>query len=199
MTNEEAIKFLQKIYPNGGHCWLDEQRIEAISMAIKALQEEPVSEDLEEEITKCYKSRNDLMMTRKQFGEIIHRFTEWQKEQMHGEEPVSEELENAAFDYADACKYYGTEKLLCVEHFKGGAKWQEKQDQETIELAEDHAMLAGIKKMKEQMMAKAVDVEVKVDAGGYPYIPQMELYDYDNDVPLAKEGDKYKVILIKEE
>jgi hypothetical protein len=51
---------------------------------------------------------------------------------------------------------------------------------------------------KEQMMAKAVDVEVKVDAGGYPYIPQMELYDYEKDIPLAKEGDKYKVILIKE-
>ena len=52
---------------------------------------------------------------------------------------------------------------------------------------------------KEQMMAKAIDVEVKVDAGGYPYIPQMELYDYDKDIPLAKEGDKYKVVLIKEE
>jgi len=51
---------------------------------------------------------------------------------------------------------------------------------------------------REQMMAKAIDVEVKVEAGGYPYIPQMELYDYDKDVPLAKEGDRYKVILIKE-
>ena len=47
-------------------------------------KEEPVSNDLEleEEITKCYKSRINLMMTRKQFGEIIHHFTEWQKEQM---------------------------------------------------------------------------------------------------------------------
>lgn len=51
---------------------------------------------------------------------------------------------------------------------------------------------------KEQMMAEAIDVEVKVDAGGYPYIPQIELYDYDKDIPLAKEGDKYKVILINE-
>ena len=42
MTNEEAIKFLQQLYPNGWHCWLDEQRMEAISMAIKALQEEHV-------------------------------------------------------------------------------------------------------------------------------------------------------------
>ena len=48
MTNKEAIKYLQQLYPNGGHCWLDEQRIEAIDMAVKALQEEPVSEDLEE-------------------------------------------------------------------------------------------------------------------------------------------------------
>ena len=48
MTNKEAIKYLQQLYPNGGHCWLDKQRIEAIGMAVKALQEEPISEDLEE-------------------------------------------------------------------------------------------------------------------------------------------------------
>ena len=47
MTKEEAISYLQQLYPNGGHCWLDEQRMEAISMAVKALQEEPVSEDLQ--------------------------------------------------------------------------------------------------------------------------------------------------------
>lgn len=43
MNKEEAIKYLQQLYPNGGHCWLDEQRMEAIGMAIQALQEEPVS------------------------------------------------------------------------------------------------------------------------------------------------------------
>ena len=43
MNKEEAIKYLQQLYPNGGHCWLDEQRIEAIGMAVKALQEEPIS------------------------------------------------------------------------------------------------------------------------------------------------------------
>lgn len=46
MTNKEAIKFLKQLYPNGGHCWLDEQRIEAIGMAVKALQEEPVSKEI---------------------------------------------------------------------------------------------------------------------------------------------------------
>lgn len=80
MNKEEAIKFLRQLYPNGGHCWLDYQRMEAIRMAINALQEEHVSEELEE----------------------------------------------AAFDYAEACKYDGGEKLLCVEHFKAGAKWKAK-------------------------------------------------------------------------
>ena len=84
----------------------------------------------------------------------------------------------------------------CAHHF---AQWQKEQDQSIIELAEDHAMFAGMEKMREQMMAKAVDVTVHIDAGGYPYTPEIELYDYDNDIPLAKEGDKYKVVLIKED
>jgi hypothetical protein len=56
-----------------------------------------------------------------------------------------------------------------------------------------------MKLREQQMMAKAVDGVVKIDAGGYPYIPQIELYDYDKDIPLAKEGEKVKVIVIKED
>lgn len=37
---------------------------------------------------------------------------------------------------------------------KTGAQWQKEQDQSTIELAEDHAMLAGMEKMKEEMIDK---------------------------------------------
>ena len=59
--------------------------------------------------------------------------------------------------------------------------------------------LLAISDYEQQMMAKAVDVTVHIDAGGYPYIPQMELYDYDKDIPLAKEGEKVKVIVIKED
>lgn len=125
------------------------------------------------------------------------------------EEPVSEDLEEAAEGclpypcpmwYAgDDDGYEEAEKEINKrrECFKLGAKWQKQQIldcnttlQRTFEL--------GKQEMKQQLLAKAVDIEVKVDAGGYPYIPQMELYDYDKDVPLAKEGDKYKVILIKE-
>lgn len=45
----------------------------------------------------------------------------------------------------------------------------------------------------------SVEHTVRVDAGGYPYIPQIELYDYEEDIPLAKEGDKVKVVIMKGE
>ena len=92
------------------------------------------------------------------------------------EEPVSEDLEYASEKYA--CRFssskYGHDKVK--DAFIAGDKWKE-----------------------EQLMKDAVDVEVKIDAGGYPYIPQIELWDYDKDEPLAEEGDKVKVIVIKED
>ena len=130
------------------------------------------------------------------------------------QEPVSKDLEEASKEWLrpqldKSYANYGEVKMMELTHFDGyamldaiefGAKWQEEQDQSTIELAEDHAMFAGMNKMEEQMMEKAIDVEVKVDAGGYPYIDQIiELYDYDKDVPLAKAGEKVKVIVIIKE
>ena len=44
----------------------------------------------------------------------------------------------------------------------------------------------------------AIEREAKEDAGGYPYIDATELYDYENDKPLAKAGDKIKVVFIKD-
>ena len=41
------------------------------------------------------------------------------------------------------------EIIETAHHF---VEWQRKKDQETIELAEDHAMLAGMEKMREEMM-----------------------------------------------
>ena len=87
MTNKEAIKYLQQLYTNGGHCWLDEQRIEAIGMAVKALQEEPVSEDLEEA------SNNYVLNVRKGYPRVMDETdryicnafkagAQWQKQQL---------------------------------------------------------------------------------------------------------------------
>lgn len=83
------------------------------------------------------------------------------------EEPVSEELEEFAEEWDESL--YRSDAVIA------GAKWKE-----------------------EQMMKKAIEREVKVDAGGYPYIDATEFYDYENDKPLAKAGDKIKVVFMKE-
>ena len=247
MTNEEAIKYLRQLYPYGGHCWLDEQRIEAIDMAIDALKEEPVSgeklsnvqrtvknlnKDFENALAEEWKGYNDRGAAKVDaledntqelaFAKGFYRGWHYKKEKT-----VSEDLEEASKNYALNNTPWDDCKDEIQESFKAGANWKEKQfeknriaacDRQTEEEAEreqdfvmgiienehrkptfDDAIKYGIGLQKEQMMAKAIDVEVKVDAGGYPYIPQIELYDYDNDVPFAKEGDKYKVVLVKED
>ena len=105
MTKGEAIKYLQQLYPNGGHCWLDEQRIEAIGMAIKALQEEPVS-DTQSPVV-FYGLTGSVGNTK--------------------EVPVSEDLEYASEKYA--CRFssskYGHDKVK--DSFIAGANWQKEQ------------------------------------------------------------------------
>lgn len=97
MTNEKAIKYLKQLYPNGGHCWLDEQRIEAIGMAVKALQEEPVSEDLEEA------ANNAVIALVPSFGQ---KYSDG--------------------SYVSSCRdSFKREEL--IELFKAGAKWQKQQ------------------------------------------------------------------------
>ena len=160
------------------------------------------------------------------------------------EEPVSEDLQEAAWFYADkkACldKSIFTQKEINEKRskleynwedirtaFKAGAQWQfgqleknrlkacEMATKEEIEREQDFcdkiiigehrqptfsdAIEYGIKWQREKMLKDAVEREVKVDAGGYPYIDATELYDYDKDEPLAKAGDKVKVIIIKAE
>ena len=53
---------------------------------------------------------------------------------------------------------------------------------------------------KQQMMEDAVEATVHIDACGYPYVDRViELYDYDKDIPLAKEWDKVKIVIIRNE
>ena len=117
-------------------------------------------------------------------------------------EPVSEELEEAAklhvIETRDEDVVWDENARCAMLDFKAGAEWQKAKDREIIETAIHHAYHNGRLEMKEQMTTKAIDVEVKVDAGGYPYIEATELYDYDNDKPLAKAGDKIKVVFIKD-
>lgn len=281
MKKEEAISYLQQLYPNGGHCWLDEQRIEAIDMAINALQEEPkdkckgcnnvkgcvtcvngsefahyeeakippvfeegywerlgedpVSDiDFEQELYKAFGQVKDFtlgLQIAKRFYDMGKNHQEpvsedweeayrnwvlshndgdklycknawraamdWQKQL--DKMPVSEDLESFAnyigvkeetkihIDDLETEIYVGMALKEAVKKaVKFGAKWQREQDQSTIELAEDHAMLAGMEKMKEQMMAKAVETTFNVS------LPS-GLYDK-LWIKGCKEGDKLLVI-----
>jgi hypothetical protein len=84
------------------------------------------------------------------------------------EEPVSEGLDDAAFDYAESCKYDGGEKLLCVEHFKAGSEWQ-----------------------KEQMMAKAIDAHC------FGFQDAAALFTFRLPAGSYLVGSEVKVIVIK--
>jgi hypothetical protein len=129
------------------------------------------------------------------------------------EEPVSEDLEEEIGKYCSNPENFITyidvgfkqspiEKddiPLIIKAIKFGANWQKHKDESYTKSMYKVGINTGKELMEQQMMAKAVDSTVHIDAGGYPYIPQMELYDYDKDIPLAKEGEKVKVIVIKED
>lgn len=138
-----------------------------------------------------------------------------------------DELEKAAKENAKAIKTHWI-KAICIENFISGANWQkeqlrdlcyqcekngetiyykgmtyaakqmEKEYKKTIELAEDHAMLAGMVKQEEEMKEKALEVTVYPDDDGYPCIPEIVLFDFDKNQSTAKEGDKVKVYIFRD-
>jgi hypothetical protein len=92
------------------------------------------------------------------------------------------------YNQADYPTSYTTRDI--ARHF---AEWQKKQDQETIELDEDHAMLAGMNKMEQQMMEKGYEAFISAD-NTIPVLPMKDVSDLGLDY-----GDKVRVIVIKED
>lgn len=85
--------------------------------------------------------------------------------------------------------------------FIAGAEWQYQKDRYEFAKIKTKTWCEGFDDCKKQMMEDAVEIEVVEDAGGFPIVPldAIELYDYENDKPLAKAGDKVRVIVIKED
>lgn len=109
------------------------------------------------------------------------------------------DLEEAAVEWCKrnhkgiALSYDGSHYLAeGIDAFKAGAEWQREQDQSLIELAEDHAMLAGMNKMKEEMMEKAEECELYWDGDFLAIDLNMAALGY-------SERDKVKVIVVPEE
>jgi hypothetical protein len=125
---------------------------------INSLQEEPVSDDLGDYIDELSKQFPDVSFAK--LSRIAIRVSRWQRNQ-DVKNKLPKVISRTDLDeYAYQCAYDMSNDWAIdnptwhdvEDACKLGAKWQEKQDQSTIELAEDHAMLAGMNKMEEQMM-----------------------------------------------
>lgn len=175
---------------------------------------------------KCKESLH-IQETCKENGDSFTNDIDGKRDQVEGpSRDQVDKLEKAAKENAKAIKTYWI-KTICIENFISGANWQkeqlrdlcyqcekngetiyykgmtyaakqmEKEYKKTIELAEDHAMLAGMVKQEEEMKEKALEVTVYLDDDGYPCIPEIVLFDFDKNQPTAKEGDKKKVYIFK--
>lgn len=127
------------------------------------------------------------------------------EEESKGLEEATEDLDDAAYTWV--MDNFGNPKespfQFDIRCFKVGAEWQRKKDQQLIELAEDHAMLAGMNKMKEEMMEKAVEGVVQ-DDGQFINFGDGRYIDLDPTMGLKPvfeltDGEKVKVIVIPEE
>ena len=193
---------------------------------VQKIREEVVSIDFEQELYKAFGQVKDFtlgMQIAKWFYDMGRNSQEpvskqnlsnVQRTVKNWKETVSEDFGKAAKKWLrpqldKSYANYGEAKKMELTRFDGyamldaiefGVKWQKQHSKCPLDCpAFSDGYKIGMKEAKQQMMKDAFECKVKVDAGGYPYIPQMELYDYDKDIPLAKEGDRYKVILIKED
>ena len=181
----------------------------------KMLGRQPV-EELEEEIDACWQNwlspsnqkevegvlpKTEFAMYARHFYELGCRraavmYDDIEYERQRTEEAeITNNLKEEYKDYVENDPVYSklvnrNTGLGIARHF---AEWQKKQDQETIELAEDHAMLAGMNKMEQQMMEKAYDTVMQFDELDdlVPTFENMQKFGF-------KVGDKVKVIILKE-
>lgn len=123
-------------------------------------------------------------------------------DEVRGREPVCEELEKELDEFL---KDHVFGKLInrnaglaLARHF---AEWQSKQDKETIELAEDHAYLAGAVNEREKIMKEAVCYIAQADitATGNIVIPFIRIGYTALSRYGIKVGDKVRIIIVKED
>lgn len=123
---------------------------------------------------------------------------EWQKN--IPKELSSDDLEKAAKEYSrNVSDGHNYRDLTCG--FIAGAEWMKEKDTRDMYMSDNRhyekVYELGKKDMKKKMLEDAVERTVKIDSGGYPYIEiTAELYDYEHNVPLAKEGELVKIIIV---
>lgn len=167
-----------------------------------SLTQELVNEGLEEEVRKLWREINtgheyaildsyDIL-----YGMCLD-IANWQKEQFEKErlkhcDELTAEQAQIESDFVTQHLKENNRIPTFIDAIEYGMRLKEKEMQSTIELAEDHAMLAGMEKMKEEMMAKAIDGEV----GYWNQRGLSVLMELPRELEV---DDKCKVIIIKEE
>ena len=205
MTNKDAIKYLKQLYPYGGHCWLDEQRTEAIGMAIQALQEEPKQKFKIGDIIK-FKGIHDEDVTRvitniqKGDGDGFRYFFADGSIYSIGddgielvEEPVSEDFEEASKEWLrpkldKSYANYGEGKMMELTRFDGYAMLD--------------AIEFGAKWKEEQMKKKAINatIETELDSHCADYgIQKIKCAFGELEAKKLKNGAKVKLVIFKED
>ena len=192
MTNEDAIRVLirmrqSQFYGSDVH--------EAIGVAIDAIS---VYAQPPEEYTgkydEAYLNEKIKKATKSWDGVCVDKFME----EVRG---LDSTVDDEANEYASHIKITSTERIRgvherlyvfkdLVDAFVAGSIYQANQDGRDIVFW--RGMQYALKRLKEE----GVERIVKVDAGGYPYIDATELYDYTEDRPLAKRGDKVFVVIL---
>lgn len=154
------------------------------------------NEDLDKLVISLEETIGTSPHSREVIKEYLQKAAEWGRNHIEDKsEMVSEDLEEYA---KKLTKGAALDKHNLIWMCKKGAEWQKKKDQETIELAEDHAMLAGMNKMKEEMIKDAVDAVVY--QGLYSkYVKERDDEALANVLKNYNSGDKVKIIIVKEE
>lgn len=143
---------------------------------VKYINKSALVAEIEKELNTTKKYSTEYVNGKKYALKKILSFLDTLEMKEVEEEPISNDLEEAADNYVGHAPEID-EDLSCFTKrnaFIAGAQWQ-----------------------KERILNNATEREVKVDVCGYPYIDFTELYDYDKDIPLAKEGDKVKLVIVK--
>ena len=137
--------------------------LKKVEQFIDSLEEKPVSNDLEEAAWMYYDKNKPLIPHELDLHkEMISFFiagAQWQKKHLFDNRikdcnNITEEQYNLEAEFLDGWIEKYDRLPTFLDAIEYGMKLQKEQDQSTIELAEDHAMLAGMEKMKEEMIDK---------------------------------------------
>ena len=191
---EERIYAYSEGYANGDDCRKDaiETLLKDVKYQLSLQQEQPDFPTTDEEIEILLATHPKVEVPNK------YKTPDWLwKKQEQPEADLEKEIDRVSKRYPEVS--FAKLSRIAV-HF---AKWKEAQDQETIELAEEHAYLAGAVNEREKMMKEAVEAHIYQSANpvseiGHQLHQAALLYEDKENAPYLKAGDKVRIIIVKD-